>query len=249
MNQEQTDFDFNQYDLAQTVMNKASKDKFLVILDVPKILRERQSKNIRLNQLVNRDKWQFSTSKINIPEVTVESQDLGFYGQHVKVTGQSRPAYSPIQIGFTVDNGFDNYHLLWNWLDTMNKARRSWMDTDLEKEKSKVMMHIIPQAGMDPRNPSIDTPRDLDYLHIGHRPVFFDYMTTITVYALREYDEPIFKWTMFYAFPKTLGGIEYDYASTDAITSSISFEIGQMDTELLAYSPSPSPEHPSPEHQ
>lgn len=225
-------------------MNKASKDKFIVILDVPKVLRERQSKNLRLNQLVNRDKWQFSTSKITIPEVTVESQDVPFYGQHMKVTSQARPAYSPTTIGFTVDNGFDNYHLIWNWLDTMNKARESWMHTDLEKEKAKRLLHIIPQAGMDPKNPSIDTPRNLDMLHIGHNPVFFDYMTTITVLALREYNEPIFKWTMLYAFPKTLGAIEYDYSSTDAITSSVIFEIGQMDTELLAYSPSPSPERP-----
>lgn len=224
------DAGFNQFDMAQTVMNKASLDKFMVVLDIPKILYDNQSKNLRNNDFVNRDKWQFSPSKINIPEVAVPAIDIPAYGQTIQVTSQTRSKVSPLNVSFAVDNGYDNYHLLWTWFKTINDPKNSWMNDKLDQQKGRwfYTQNLKPPQG--------DTPYRLSYNHVGQLPVFFDYMTTITVYAMREYNEKIFKWTLKYCFPTNVGGIEFDYASTNQITSQATFAVGQVETELLPYS-------------
>lgn len=221
---------FNQYDMAQTIINKSSQDKFLVILDVPKMLYDNQSKNIRNQDFVNRNKWQFSVSKITIPEVAIPSIDIPFYGQTIQVTSQTRTKYSPLQITYSIDNNYDNYHLLISWFNKINDSLKSGVCPEIDIKKNQYINYMKNNA------PKSDTPSNFAYQQINHVPVFLDYMTTITVFATREYDEKIFKWTFTHCFPTNVGGIDFDYTSTQPISSQATFAIGQMQTELLSYS-------------
>ena len=120
---------FHGDDIHQSILNKSAQDKFLIILDVPPYLKGYNDRNKRKNSLLNLDKWQFSPSSITIPTVSTPAVQVPFGGQTVKMTAQTRPAYSPLQIAFQVDNNFDNYHFLWMWQAVMNHPLKSAMDT------------------------------------------------------------------------------------------------------------------------
>jgi hypothetical protein len=119
-------------EVINAVLNKARKDKFILVLDVPPILKDIQVNDPsgRDNAQVNLDKLQFSIFSAPVPPADIPAVPMSIYGQTYNVTSQTRTAYPPILINFTIDNQFDNYWVLWKWLETLNKPRESGMLED-----------------------------------------------------------------------------------------------------------------------
>lgn len=213
---------FHGDDLHQSILNKAAQDKFLIVLDVPPYLRSYNDRNHRRNDLLNLDSWRFSPSAITIPTISTPSVQVPFGGQTIKMTAQTRPAYTPLQISFQIDNNFNNYHFLWMWQAVMNHPTESGMDKYWDQVKGKPFVDI-----------DLYAPNSLHQKQIKYKHSFTDYKSKIVVFGLREYNEPIVKFTFFEAFPTEVAGIDYNYANHELLNSRATFDFNNMDVELL----------------
>jgi len=215
----------------QSILNKARKDKFILVLDVPKVLKKINS-NTRTNDLVNLDRLQFSVYGSVVPKVMVPNESLNTYGQAYNVTSQTRPPYAPVSINFNIDNNFDNYWVLWKWLAILNDPRASGMDghfAEFTETKDQVMDNIRDLALKNDKSPL----KNLKYKHISMKNDYTDYQTTITIYGLREYNEKIVKFDYYNAFITGLGDLKYDYRDPTEMECNFEFVFNQLDVTLL----------------
>jgi hypothetical protein len=102
----------------QSPLNTYSKDKFIMILNLPYVLRKRASadSSLDINPL------QISVYGTIVPDISVPEIDVKYAGQNFHVSAYARPNYPPLSINFVVDNDYKNYFTLWKWLDSMNLA-------------------------------------------------------------------------------------------------------------------------------
>lgn len=107
----------------QSILNVSRKDKYRLIFSVPKLLRGKFLEDQRICHGGNLDKLHYSIWGVNIPQVNVPSLPISYAGQTLKVSSLARDPYPPIEVNFTVDNKFDNYYVLWKWLNLMNDAK------------------------------------------------------------------------------------------------------------------------------
>jgi len=106
----------------QSVLNKASKDKFLLVLDIPLVLRG-SAPNVPAIQNIN--PIQYTIFGTVVPDIRVPTIPIPFGGQTLNVTSYTRPNYDPFTVNFVVDNSFVNYSILWAWLNVLNTANGS----------------------------------------------------------------------------------------------------------------------------
>jgi hypothetical protein len=106
----------------QSPYNVSSKDKFILILNLPKILRETLP---RVDDSSPLNKIEISIFGSVVPSIAVEPIDVRYGGQTVKFSSHSRPAYGPLNVNFIVDNKYENYFILWKWLEILNDPTMS----------------------------------------------------------------------------------------------------------------------------
>ena len=111
----------------QSVLNKSSLDKFRMVLNLPPILLKQNTTNIsdRSEDSINLNSLQFSVYGAVVPASYVPNVDVRFGGQSINLTSYSRPTFPNISIGFSIDNSFNNYFVLWKWLQLLNDERKS----------------------------------------------------------------------------------------------------------------------------
>jgi hypothetical protein len=114
----------------QSQLNVSRKDKFLLIIDIPPILKPLLQKEDRFCRGGNLERLQMSIWGFVVPEITINKIDVAYGGQVSTFSGLSRPAYNPVSINFTVDNRFDNYYILYKWLDIQNNDTSGSFDAN-----------------------------------------------------------------------------------------------------------------------
>ena len=231
--------------LKQAVFNKARKDKFIMVITLPKILREINSDILsqRSQSLIKQEALQFSIYGSPVPETSVPQQALGIYGQTYNVTSQVREPYAPITVNFTVDNRFSNWWVLWKWLEVLNDPRDSWMPDDFSvwqqgaaevlngaNEKSDLIRKQLnsKQSKVGPQISKTITTQQIKMVKN-----YLDYQTTITVYGLDEYDNKMIQFDYYNAFITRLAGIEYNYRDAEEIESNFTFVFNQLEIGLV----------------
>ena len=109
-------------EVVQSQLNKSRKDKFLLVLTLPKIFKDLNvnSLSVRQSELINQNSLQFSIFGSVVPQISVPAETAGYSGQSYKVSSHSRPPYEDITVNFTVDNKFNNYWVIYKWLDVLN---------------------------------------------------------------------------------------------------------------------------------
>jgi hypothetical protein len=194
--------------LPQAFLNKLRQNKFLLILNLPKILKNVNSNSARSNDLLNFDSLQYSVYGTAVPKITIPNITLPFMGQNLNVTSQARQAYNPVNVNFTIDNRMNNYWVLWKWLDIMNNARESGMSSYFNQ-----------------------------FVKIGNEVKmtngYFDYQTIITALIKDEYNVDVAKVIYTNAFITDLGEIRYSYREVHELESSFTFAFSQMNIELV----------------
>ena len=206
--------------IPQSLLNKARLDKFRLVIETPNCLKMSESAGTRSNDLLNRDSMQMSIATLNIPAQSIPQVELGFQGQSMPVTSQTRPAYPPIRIAFNIDNNFNNYWFIFKWLNVLNNTRDSGVDPYFAK-------HTVDDKV------TLRKDSNITYKEIKAVNKFSDYQTNITVFGLRDYNEDIVKFNFYNAFPVSLGEIQYDYKNTEEISSYFEFSYGQKDVVLI----------------
>lgn len=187
----------------QSVLNRTGKDKFLLVLNLPPILRKRLTND----ELLNIDPLQISIFGTVVPPAQVPANEVRFGGQSYNVSSYSRPNYPPLPVNFIIDNKFRNYWVLWKWLQILNDPESSFY------------------TGTDPK---LETWRDR--LESG---IVTEYQTNFSVIGLNEYNQYTVEFIFKNAFITNLGGINYDYNDTELIKSSAEFQFSQLDVKLL----------------
>ena len=90
-------------------------------------------------------------------------------------------------------------------------------------------MNKIKESGMDDhfKDSNIDDSPGLT------SNKYTDYQTTISVYALDEYNVRVAKFDYFNAFITELGEVRYNYRDETELESNFNFVFNQMDINLL----------------
>jgi hypothetical protein len=187
----------------QSVLNRSGKDKFILILNLPQVLR----KQTLSDDFLNLDPLQISIFGTVVPPIQVPSNEVRFAGQSYNVSSYARPNYSPLPVNFIVDNRFRNYWVLWRWLSILNDPESSYYTGT---------------------NPKLETWRDR--IESG---IVTEYQTNFSVIGLNEYNQRTIEFVFKNAFITNLGGINYDYNDTEFIKSTAEFQFSQLDINLL----------------
>ena len=186
----------------QSVLNRTGKDKFLLVLNLPPILRKRLTND----ELLNIDPLQISIFGTVVPPIQVPANEVRFGGQSYNVSSYSRPNYPPLPVNFIIDTKFRNYWVLWKWLQVLNDPNEGYYTGT----KSK-----------------LETWKDR--LDSG---VVTEYQTNFSILGLNEYNQQSVEFIFKNAFITNLGGINYDYNDTELIKSSAEFQFSQLDVKL-----------------
>lgn len=192
--------------IQQSILNKNRKDKFLLVLNLPPVLKKANkiSPGDRSTEYLNQDSLQYSVYGTVVPKLSVPAVDAAYGAQVPKFTSYARPALDPITVNFTVDNGFNNWWVLWYWLNVINNSTESRYNAN--------ELPVGPEG-------------------IANRTT--TYQTNITVFGLDEYNNKKIQFNYLHAFITDLGGIEYSYKDPELIESSFTFSFGQLEVELL----------------
>ena len=205
----------------QSPFNKARKDKFLFVMNLPPCLKEISRKSDRSNETIIPDALQFSVYGAVIPEINVPAVQLRYSGQTLHNSSHARDPYPPVTVNFTVDNRYNNYWTIYKWLDLLNNAQYSYYDadnltnTDINKESNKKL------------KTNVNTPLAV---------VGYDYLrfrANFSLFALDEYDKRVMEFIYKEAFPTALGSINFNNRDTTEIETSFTFEFSQLEVSLI----------------
>ena len=108
----------------QSAFNKQRNDKFILVFDLPKILKTQKSTFTRANNLVIPDAVQCSIYGTVIPTLAIPDVKAPYGGQVPKVSSYTRPSFENMTINFTIDNLFNNYWNIYRWLNSFNDAKK-----------------------------------------------------------------------------------------------------------------------------
>jgi len=191
--------------MQQAMLNKSRADKFLLIFDVPPILRDinknyTQEQN---NTSIISDSVQFSIFGATVPEITVAAQETRYAGSTLYVSSHSKDPFPPVTVNFNVDNEYKNYWVIYQWINLLHDQRiGKYNQRDLNENEP---------------------------------PDFRDYQTDLTVYGKDEFNNNRIKFTYTKAFPTTLEAVNYNYQDSNEITSGFTFVYSQLHTEVINF--------------
>jgi hypothetical protein len=110
-------------EIKQSFLNKARKDQFLLVFDIPPILKERQTQYNRTNNTIIPDSLQFSVFGSLIPNLTVKAVETRFAGSTLYISSHSRDSYPPVNVKFAVDSQYNNYWVIHQWLNLLHDEK------------------------------------------------------------------------------------------------------------------------------
>jgi hypothetical protein len=185
----------------QAPLNKSRSDKFILILDIPTALKKKlnavNGENFKIDPL------QLSIYGSPVPAINIPAIDVSFGSQIYKTSSFSRPAYEPLTVRFSIDNGYKNYWMIWNWLNLLN-----------DYKNSTSAAHNFPQNKVGIENP------------------MSEYTSIFTIYGLDEYNNKIISFKYKYAFPTALSEINYTNQEPVEINSTVTFVFNQLEVNL-----------------
>lgn len=199
----------------QSQLNKSRLDKFLLVLNLPTAMQNIAKKTLlgRDNSTVIQDSMQFSVYGSVIPKIAVPEEVLYYAGQSFKKSSHTRPPYENITVNFTVDSEFNNYWMIYKWLDILNDEKNSQFDFKNVAETRQS------STSLKDKEKSFNPPTL--------------YQADLTIYAKDEFDKNKVKFTYTDAFPVSLGQINYNYRTGSEIETTFEFAFSQMLVELL----------------
>ena len=202
----------------QSQLNKSRLDKFLCVINIPEGLRGINDNNIgsTANNKINENSLQFSVYGAVVPDVTVPDVILPYAGQSFKLSSNTRPPYANVTVSFTVDNKFNNYWVIYKWLDLLNDDKESVFDAADIADTTKVSSQ---SRTSDKKRNRSSTPPEL-------------YQSLITIYGMDEFDKPVVQFDYTKAFPVSLGGINYNYRESGEIEIEFEFAFSQLIVKL-----------------
>lgn len=104
----------------QSHLNPAKQDKFILVFDIPPILKKTSGHHKRDNKSIIPDSVQFSIHGSLVPEVTVKGVLAKFAGSGLYVSSFAKDAPPPVNVKFNVDSQYNNYWTIYSWLNLLH---------------------------------------------------------------------------------------------------------------------------------
>lgn len=114
--------------LQQSFLNKSRVDKFKLVFQVPAALRKINKHIQRTNKTIIEDSIQFSIYGSVVPEIIVPGVDIRYTGSTLYVSSHSRASYPPVTVKFTIDNMYNNYWVIYQWLNLLHNDKTGTFD-------------------------------------------------------------------------------------------------------------------------
>ena len=200
----------------QAQLNKQRLDKFLMVITLPPALINIETGNLgeHRNTKIIQDSLQFSVYGAVVPSIQVPEITEPYAGQTFKASSHTRPPYENVSVNFTVDSRFNNYWIIYKWLDILNNEEESIYDSNNLMETP-----TVPTRSRN-KDRSLTPPKE--------------YQTDITLYALDEFDKPIVKFVYKKSFPVSLGSINWNYRTDAEVETTFEFAFSQLLVDLIS---------------
>lgn len=112
----------------QSYLNKSRADKFTLVFSLPPALRKIDSKTDRNTFNLNEDAFQFSVYGAVVPAIEVPALQIGYGGSNLHNSTHAKEPYPPVTVDFTIDNGYNNYWVMYKWLSLMHDEKEGLYD-------------------------------------------------------------------------------------------------------------------------
>ena len=133
--------------MQQSPLNRSRSDKFLLVFDVPAILKlsSKQVTGERTNRTIIPDSVQISIYGTIVPEITVPAIENRYIGNTLYVSSHTKNSYPPVNVKFKVDNEYNNYWAVYQWLNLLHdqvEGRYNARDIEVDKNFSDYQTDI-----------------------------------------------------------------------------------------------------------
>lgn len=107
-------------DIRQSTLNKANIDKFQLVFQLPPALMKIKDNFTRSSSTIAPDTMQFSVYGSPVPPTVVKAVEQRYRGSNIFVSSHSRDSYTPISVKFKIDNEFNNYWVIYQWINLLH---------------------------------------------------------------------------------------------------------------------------------
>ena len=191
----------------QSTLNRSRLDKFNLILDLPVALKK-TTDNL-LKDKFDADTIQFTVFGSPVPAISIPEIKVPYGGQNAYVSSHVRPAMPALSLRYLVDNGYQNYWILWKWLNLFNNQDSSTSDVSNPPEGFGTW-HNISQSS---------TPLS-------------DYQSTFVLYTLDEYNNKVVQFKYKNAIITSLSELNFSHQENGEISGTVTFVYDQLIVEL-----------------
>jgi hypothetical protein len=192
----------------QSSLNRSRNDKYLLIIDIPKALKNKYDTGFNSKFLA--DPLQITIYGSPVPDVKIPDIDIPYSGQVYKTSSLNRPAYTPLNVKFLIDNSYYNYWLIWNWLNLFNDYKEGGTD----------LTQITNIPLLNDEIPNLTSPMT-------------DFTSRFSIFGLDEYNNKIISFTYTDVFPTSLSEINFSNREADEITCNVTFSFNQLHVDML----------------
>lgn len=112
----------------QSILNKSRIDKFKMVFQVPAALRKINKKDIRSSGTINENSMQFSIFGTVVPEIQVPGLEIRYSGNTLYNSTHSINPFPPVTVNFTIDNLYNNYWVIYSWLNLLHDQATGLFD-------------------------------------------------------------------------------------------------------------------------
>jgi len=112
----------------QSSLNKSRADKFKLVFQVPAALRKVNTRQERSNNNIIENSLQFSIYGSVVPEITVPALEIRYAGSTLYNSSHSKNPYPPVTVNFTIDNEYNNYWVIYKWLELLHDEKTGLFD-------------------------------------------------------------------------------------------------------------------------
>lgn len=113
----------------QSVLNKSRVDKFRLVFQIPPALLAING-NTRNSSTIQQDAMQFSIYGTVVPKITVPALEIRYSGSTLYNSTHNKEPHPPVTVNFTIDNNYNNYWVIYKWLNLLHDQVEGLFDSD-----------------------------------------------------------------------------------------------------------------------
>ena len=112
----------------QSSLNKSRVDKFRMVFNIPLALRKINKRSERSTDTLKEESMQLSIYGTIVPEILVPALEIRYAGSTLYTSTHQKAPYPPVTVKFTVDNEYNNYWVIYKWLNLLHDEKTGTFD-------------------------------------------------------------------------------------------------------------------------